>query len=209
MGIRALSGHSDGRVCLWNLETGQFLATLKGHSTLVDSVQITPDGRFAVSGSDDMTVKIWDLEARPCVGTLEGHQRDVTSGAISPGGDLIASAGSMDETVRLWDWKSGTCLQVVQHGEPTPMSVAFSPDGSRLVVGTAFGSTILIYRLTGIHAAQPAEATRRYVNAKVVLIGEGTVGKTSAASSRRSTSSSRAAIPTCGHANAMAAKSLA
>ena len=41
--------------------------------------------------------------------------------------------------------------------------------------------SIHVYRLTGDRAAQPAEATRRYVNAKVVLIGEGTVGKTSLA----------------------------
>ncbi len=88
----------------------------------------------------------------------------------------------MDETVRLWDWKSGACLQVILYdGNPSPISVAFSPEGSRLVVGTASPSLVYVYRLTGARAAQPAESTRRYVNAKVVLIGEGTVGKTSLA----------------------------
>jgi len=46
------------------------------------------------------------------------------------------------------------------------------------------GSTnggINVYHLTGVRAASAAEAMRRYVNAKVVLIGEGTVGKTSLA----------------------------
>ena len=62
----------------------------------------------------------------------------------------------------------------------TPISVAFSPDGSRLVVGTA-ENVIYIYRLTRARPAPPTETTRRYVNAKVVLIGEGTVGKTSLA----------------------------
>ena len=57
------------------------------------SVQITPDGRFAVSGSNDKTVKVWDLEAGTCVGTLEGHQSSVHSVAISPDGTLIASTG--------------------------------------------------------------------------------------------------------------------
>ena len=95
-GTRALSGHRDGRVRLWDLETGQCLATLNGHSDIVHSVQITPDGRFAVSGSKDKTVKVWDLEARSCVGTLEGHQDAVQSVAISPDGDLIASTGFTD-----------------------------------------------------------------------------------------------------------------
>lgn len=180
-GTRALSGHSDGSVRLWDLETGQCLATLKGHSAIVRSVQITPDGRFAVSGSNDTTVKVWDLEAETCVGTLEGHQGRVLSVAISPDSALLASVGFTDHTVRLWDWKSGACLQVIQLDRAlSPTSVAFKPDGSRLLIGTV-ERIILVYRLTGVRGAQPAETTRRYVNAKVVLIGEGTVGKTSLA----------------------------
>jgi WD40 repeat protein/GTPase SAR1 family protein/DNA-directed RNA polymerase subunit RPC12/RpoP len=176
MGTWALSGHRDGRGRLWDLETAGAGATLKGHSDIMKSVQVTPDGRFAVSGSWDKTVKVWDLEAGSSVGTLEGHQVSVDSVAISPDGALIASTGFAD--IRLWDLKSGACLQVIQLD--SVISVAFSPDGSRLVGGTA-NAMIFIYRLTSVRAAQPAEATRRYVNAKVVLIGEGTVGKTSLA----------------------------
>ena len=180
-GTLGLSGHRDGRIYLWNLDTADCLATLKGHSSIVCSVQITPDGRFAVSGSDDWTIKIWDLEAGTCIGTLEGHQSDIASVAISPDGKLIASTGFSDGTVRLWDWKSGTCLQVIKHeGARFPICVAFSPKGSRLVVGTATG-TIYVYRLTDYRGAPLAESGHRYVNAKVVLLGEGVVGKTSLA----------------------------
>jgi GTPase SAR1 family protein len=180
-GTQALSGHRDERVRLWNLKTGECLATLKGHSGIVNSVQLTPDGRFAISGSNDKTVKVWELASGICIGTLEGHQNRVLSVAISPDGALIASTGFTDETVRLWNWKTGTCLQVLKFEKrPSPTSVAFSPDVSRLVVGT-FDSPIFVYRLTGVRAAPPPEPTRRYVNAKVVLLGEGTVGKTSLA----------------------------
>jgi WD40 repeat protein len=177
----AISGHGDADILLWNLETSESLATLKGHSGIVNSVQITPDGRFALSGSSDNTVKIWDLKAGTCVGTLEGHQDTVFSIAISPDGALIASTGFTDQTVRLWDWKSGTCLDAIkQKGYCAPISIAFVPNGSQLLVGDTNGK-ISIYRLTGFPAAPPAEPTRRYVNAKVVLLGEGAVGKTSLA----------------------------
>jgi GTPase SAR1 family protein len=180
-GTQALSGHRGGQILLWNLETSKCLATLNGHSGIVGSVRITPDGRFGVSGSDDKTVKVWDLEAGTCVGTLEGHKDAVISVAISPDGTLIASTGFSDKTVRLWDWKSGACLQVIRHEvNQSPTSVAFSPDGARLVVGTTV-STIYVYRLSGVRAAPTAETARRYMNAKVVLLGEGTVGKTSLA----------------------------
>src|SRR6185312_5570196 len=101
----------------------------------------------------------------------------VSSVAVSPDGTLIASAASSDRTVRLWDWKSGACLQVI---EGNFLSVAFSPDGSRLVVGTIDGP-IYVYRLTSVHSVSVPAPVRRYVNAKVVLLGEGAVGKTSLA----------------------------
>ncbi len=179
-GAWVLSGHRDGRVRMWDLETGRCLATLNRHSNIVMSIQVTPNGRIAVSGSKDKTLKIWDLGARTCAGTLEGHQGYVDSIAISPVGTLIASTGYNDKTVRLWDWKSGACLQAIKH-ETNPISVAFSPEGSRLLVGSAVSYAVYVYRLTGVRAPQPAEVTHRYVNAKVVLIGEGTVGKTSLA----------------------------
>jgi small GTP-binding protein len=180
-GTRAISGHRNGDIRIWNLETAGCLATLQGHSSTAYSVQITPDGKFAVSGSEDRTIKIWDLEARTCVGTLEGHGDDVHSVALSPDGTLLASTGFGDQTVRLWDWKLGACLQVIWKDEQfRPFSVAFSPDGSRLVVGASHGKTH-IYRLTGAHVTPSTESPRRYVNAKVVLLGEGTVGKTSLA----------------------------
>ncbi len=183
-GKLAISGHSGryGEILLWNLETGQSLATLKGHSDLVRSVQITPDGRFAVSGSSDKTVKVWDIEAGICVGTLEGHKHQVHSVAISPDGALIATAGFSERTVRLWDLATGTCLQVLKlEGDDTAtLSVAFDSRGKRLLAGTT-GGRIHVFRLTGARTTATAEGSRRYVNAKVVLLGEGTVGKTSLA----------------------------
>jgi WD40 repeat protein/RNase P subunit RPR2 len=177
----AVSGSYDETVRLWNLKTGECLETLKGHSSIVNSVQITPDGLYAFSGSRDKTVKIWDLESKTCLGTLEGHQDSVDSVAISPESILIASTGWHDYTVRLWDWRSGMCLEMIElERYLTPISVAFSPDGSRLLVGTTAGS-ILVYRLSNARSAPLAESACRYVNAKVVLLGEGTVGKTSLA----------------------------
>lgn len=181
-GSLALSGHRDGTLRLWNLESGDLLATLKGHSDIAYSVQFSPDERLAVSGSADNTVKVWNLETGTCIGTLEGHSSTVQSVAISPDGVLIASTGFADHTVRLWDWKSGACLQVITGKLRifTPTAVAFSPDSLRLVVGRASGE-ISVYRLSSARPAVPVTAAQRYVNAKVVLLGEGTVGKTSLA----------------------------
>jgi small GTP-binding protein len=181
---RALSDSSDNSLTYWNLDTGECLATLKGHSDLIKSIAIAPNGRFAVSGSNDKTVKIWNLKKGTCVGTLEGHKSNIHSVAISPDGTLIASTGFTDGTVRLWDLQSGVCLQVIEDKWSgfAPVSVAFTPDGQWLVVGVADeDGQIYIFRLSGPRIEPPSESARRYVNAKVVLIGESTVGKTTLA----------------------------
>jgi hypothetical protein len=72
-------------------------------------------------------------------------------------------------------------LEVIKQREIfVPTGAAFSPDGARLVVGTA-EDTVYIFRLIAARPAPVVAPPRRYVNAKVVLIGEGGVGKTSLA----------------------------
>ena len=46
---------------VWDLETGQCLATLEGHTNSVWGVAVAPDGRRAISGSADTTVRVWNL----------------------------------------------------------------------------------------------------------------------------------------------------
>ena len=114
---------------------------------------------------------------------MEGHQDDIKSIAISPDGTLVASTGFIDQYYSTLGLEGWYLLQVIEYNEDSfcPMSVAFSPDGTRLVAGTAADRAdeygLYIFRLTGVKAAPPVEATRRYVNAKVVLLGESGVGK--------------------------------
>ena len=60
-GTRAVSGSDDNTVRVWDLVSGQCLATLEGHSARVWSVAVNPDGTRAVSGSYDNTARIWEV----------------------------------------------------------------------------------------------------------------------------------------------------
>ena len=46
------------------------LRTLEGHSSYVNAVAVTPDGRQAVSASYDNTLKLWDLETGLSIATF-------------------------------------------------------------------------------------------------------------------------------------------
>ena len=63
----------DRTIKLWNVESRTEVATLKGHSDLVNSVAFNSEGTLLASGSGDRTIKLWNVESRTEVATLEGH----------------------------------------------------------------------------------------------------------------------------------------
>jgi WD40 repeat protein len=56
--LRLAWGSMDGTVKVWDQSTGK-TAVLRGHTSWVESVAFSPDGKHIASGSRDGTVKIW------------------------------------------------------------------------------------------------------------------------------------------------------
>jgi WD40 repeat protein len=50
-------------VNIWDLESGQQVHSLKGHTRCIYNIAVTPDGRQVVCGSNDNIVKVWNLLA--------------------------------------------------------------------------------------------------------------------------------------------------
>ncbi|HLO86348.1 MAG TPA: hypothetical protein VK203_15315, partial [Nostocaceae cyanobacterium] len=108
------SASGDKAVKLWDVQTGDCVCTLEGHSSWVNSVVWSGDGQTLASASSDDTVKLWDVQTGECVRTLEGHSSSVWSVAWSRDGQTLAS-GSSDDTVKLWDVQTGECIATFSH----------------------------------------------------------------------------------------------
>jgi WD40 repeat protein len=97
-----LTGHSSQMIKRWDSTTGESRGGMRGHTSDVFMVSLSPDGRRLASASYDATVKLWDTTTTHEVLTLKGHSRAVNAVAFSPDGRYLAS-GSDDGTVRVWE----------------------------------------------------------------------------------------------------------
>ncbi len=105
--------HAIATLRVWDLESGQTVRTLEGHTKAVTAVAITLDGRRAVSASYDRALRVWDLETGQTLRTLEGHKKAVTAVAVTPDG-LRAVSGGWDRTLRVWDLESGQTVRTLE-----------------------------------------------------------------------------------------------
>ncbi|NER46186.1 MAG: WD40 repeat domain-containing protein [Symploca sp. SIO1A3] len=130
----------------------QDVQTFKGHSELIRSVAISPDGQILASGSIDQTIKLWNLATGKLLDTLEGHSSAVLSVAFHPDGKTLAGGSNLavgDGNLKLWDVKTGTLQRVLDQGliNFRVSCVTFSPDGQTLATGN-IDATIKLWKLS-------------------------------------------------------------
>ncbi|CEG67325.1 hypothetical protein RMATCC62417_03771 [Rhizopus microsporus] len=105
-----ITGSQDKTVTVWNLETGQVLRQLKGHSRPIRTLQF--DDTKLVTGSSDHTLRIWNYNTGQCIRTLEGHTDGVNH--LHFNCRLLAS-GSADATIKVWNFQTGECFTLTGH----------------------------------------------------------------------------------------------
>jgi WD40 repeat protein/tRNA A-37 threonylcarbamoyl transferase component Bud32 len=133
---------AGGALKLWDVESGQQLAVLAGHTSL-NSVSVSADGTLLATGSLDGTAKTWDVAIRQERAVFKGHKQRILSVALSPDGKLAASAGG-DKTVKVWDAATGKELRTLQGHRDQVESLLFTPDG-KLLVSASWDTTVRLW----------------------------------------------------------------
>ena len=141
-GTRLAAGGSDGVAHVWDADTGEHLRTLPGHTGVVGSVALTPDGGGLLSASLDGTTRLWDIRdegSRDWL-TVRGPSLRWVGVAFSPDGTRFAVPAD-PAGVTLRDSSTGAIVRRLEGHAARIVNMAFSPDGSLLagVAGTGEG----------------------------------------------------------------------
>jgi dynein assembly factor with WDR repeat domains 1 len=94
------TGSMDNTARIWDVESGECLHTLLGHTAEIVSLDFDTQGQRIITGSFDNTVKVWDVRNGRCIHTLSGHQGEISSCQFNYASDLCIS-GSIDRTCKV------------------------------------------------------------------------------------------------------------
>jgi len=165
----------DGRVRIFNVQTGEAKAVLDTQGAPLLEFVFSPDGKTLVTGDQDKTAKLWDLQERKLRRTLKARRGTIWTVAFSPDGKLLATGGfeqaknKWQYEVILWDAKTGEQRQTLATNLAVPvLSLAFSPDGKTLAAAGGLlgnlkdgakpsGGELTFFRLNAIAAPAPKD----------------------------------------------------
>jgi hypothetical protein len=148
-GKRALSGHEDGYLNLWDLHRGKLIRSFPGAKPKWDrihSVWLLPDGKRALA-SQQNSVKLWDISAGKVLRTFR-RKWGTEVIAVSPDGKRAVSIKG-DGTVGhrnsliIWDIATGKTVFRLEDAQGFSGSLVFLAGGKRLLAATQYGSVTL------------------------------------------------------------------
>ena len=130
---------------IWDAENGQLIDKIDDFNC-EDSVDITPDGKYAFSAHYNNACAIWDLDRKQIIREFLGHQDSVLAVSVTPDHKLGIS-GSYDNTCILWDLESGHAIKILVGHKSSVCSICITPDGNYAISGS-MDKTCILWDLT-------------------------------------------------------------
>ena len=143
--LMASAGGDDGIARVWDVDSQQPVALLRGHLGQAGTLAFTPDSTAIVSGGADRTVRVWDASGPPEKNLLKSHKQWIAQVAFSPDGERLASVDYYQGLTKLWDVPSRRFITDLTGypGDHMGGGATFSPNGKLLATSSYSGIVML------------------------------------------------------------------
>ncbi len=138
---RLFSSSYDTKIICWDVETGEKIGVMSGHTDHVRSLCFVNHNTVA-SASADATIKLWNTTTFECLKTLKSHTNWVNSVVTAPDGLHIIS-GADDYTIKIWNTFSGTCIETLKYHNHYIFKLAVSSNGKYIISGDFNGNLVI------------------------------------------------------------------
>ena len=139
---------AEGRVsttCLWNINTGEEVATFKIPKGFIDgllerfhfrdfniySLAFTPNGKTLAVGTGNKQIHLWDVVTHQLKETISEHKHAVCQLVFSADGTILAS-GDTGGKIHIWEFATRRHLATFETPKGFVHTLAFAPDGKVL-----------------------------------------------------------------------------
>jgi len=141
-------GQLNGTIQLLNVETGQNIHTLIGHTDRVLTRKSSLDNSKIISGSEDGTMRLWNVKTGELLHYMVGHTGGVTCAIFNSQSSRIVT-GCKDKILRIWSVTTGELIQKITGHRGSISAVSFDTNDMRIVSSDIYGSIHLWNSNTG------------------------------------------------------------
>jgi len=136
-GQRIITTADDGKIKVWDVNSGFCIVTFTEHTSGVTACEFAKRGTVLFTASLDGSIRAWDLIRYRNFRTFTAPTRlSFSSLAVDPSGEVVC-AGSLDSfDIHVWSVQTGALLDQLAGHEGPVSTLAFAPDGTTLVSGS-------------------------------------------------------------------------
>ncbi|KAF5295110.1 hypothetical protein FQA39_LY13261 [Lamprigera yunnana] len=141
------TGGEDGKLKLWNINSGFCYVTFQEHTCAISAVAFSGNKKFVVSASLDGTVRAYDVTRYRNFRTFTTPRPiQLSCVAVDSSGEFVAAGGQDVFEIFLWSVKMGRLLEILAGHEGPIASIAFSPSSiSTILASVSWDKTVRIW----------------------------------------------------------------
>lgn len=129
------SGHVDGNLRLWDIQSGKMLSEVAAHTYAITSITVSRNGNMVLTSGRDNIHNLFDMRSLEVCGTLRASGNRVASNwsrsCISPDDHFVA-AGSADGAVYIWSVSKADIMSTLKEHTAPVLCCSWSGFGKPL-----------------------------------------------------------------------------